>query len=314
MTDPSQTPVLIEQRLAFFKPHLAPYRLIDWTEETIDAVLAAHSGIRAIVTVGEKPLPPAIAALPSLGLVALMGAGFEGIEAEKLRARGVEVTHAPGANAADVADQALALFLALIRGVIDNDRRVRTGLWVDRGAILTAPSVRDQRVGIVGMGAIGQALAQRFAAFGCTIAWHGPRPKPDIPYPRYESLLDLARETDVLVLAHRANESNAGLVSAQVIEAIGPTGYLVNVSRGSAVDEAALIAALREGRLGGAAIDVFEPEPVTEARWADVPRCVLSPHIGGVGMGAWKTIGGVVRDNLDRFFAGSPLASPVPRD
>lgn len=313
MPKASQTPVLINQALGFFKPHIAKYRLIDWSPDTLSDVLAANPGIRAIVAAGESALPEPIEMLPSLGLVALMGVGYEGIQTQRLWERGVEITHTPGANADDVADQALALFLALIRRIVDNDRRVREGLWVDRETILQVPSVRDQRIGIVGMGAIGKALAQRFAAFGCAIAWHGPRPKADISYPRYDSVLDLARNSDVLVLAHRADQSNAGLVNAQVIEAIGLRGYLLNVSRGSAVDEAALIAALREGKIAGAAIDVFEPEPVADRRWADVPNCVLSPHVGGVGTGAWRKIGAMVCENLDRFFAGQPLLSPVPR-
>lgn len=314
MLEPSETPVLIESNFGFFKQHVSKYKLIDWTPDTLAEVLDANPGVRAIITAGEKPLPQLVEELPSLGLVALMGAGYEGIQTERLWARGVEVTHTPGANANDVADQAMALFLALIRRVVDNDRRVREGLWVDRTTLLKVPSVRNQRIGIVGMGAIGKALARRFSAFGCEIAWYGPRPKPEIEYPRYDTVLNLARETDVLVLAHRADHSNAGLVSAQVIEAIGPKSYLVNVSRGLAVDEPALIAALRNGTIAGAAIDVFEPEPVTDTRWADVPNCVLSPHTGGVGLGAWKDVGAKVCENLDCFFQGKPLASPIPHD
>lgn len=311
MYDPSQTPVLIENTLGFFKRHVSKYKLIDWTPETLPQVLAAHPEVRAIVAAGEKPVPEAIAALPSLGLVALMGAGYEGIQVEQLRARGVDVTNTPGANSMDVADQAIALFLSLIRRIIPNDARVRSGDWVDRATILSVPSIRDLKVGIVGMGAIGQALAQRFAVFGCEIAWYGPRPKPEIAYPRHDSVQGLAQACDVLVLCHRANQDNAGLVSAEVLRTIGSRGYLVNVSRGSAVDEDALIAALRDGTIAGAALDVFEPEPVTDTRWADVPNCVLSPHCGGIGQGTWANVGAMVCDNLDRFFTGQSLANPV---
>ena len=312
MVDPATAAVLIEERLGFFKSYLTGYRLVDWTQDRLPQVIAAHPDIRAIVAAGEKPIPEEVASLPSLGLVALMGAGFEGIQLDRLRARGVQVTHSPGANAQDVADQAMTLLLAVVRRVLEGDRRVREGLWVDRGTILTQPSVRDLKAGIVGMGAIGKALAQRLAAFGCAISWHGPRPKPDVEYRYVADLLDLARESDVLLLCHRADQSNAGMVDARVLEAIGPQGYLINVSRGSAVDEPALIRALRDGTIGGAGLDVFEAEPVTGGRWNDVPRCVLSPHTGGIGTGAWRANGAKVRENLDCFFAGRPLASPVP--
>ena len=312
MFDPASSPVLIEERLGFFKSYLSGYRLVDWTPERLQDVIADNPGIRAIVAAGEKAIPEAVASLPSLGLVALMGAGFEGIQVDRLRERGVEVTHSPGANAPDVADQAMTLLLAVARGVLEADRRVRDGLWVDRSTILTQPSIRDLKAGIVGMGAIGRALAERLSAFGCEISWHGPRPKADVTYPFVADLTELARQSDVLLLCHRADQSNAGMVDARVLEAIGPRGYLVNVSRGSAVDEDALIRALRDGTLGGAGLDVFEAEPVAAGRWSDVPRCVLSPHMGGIGSGAWRANGAKVRENLDCFFSGRPLVSPVP--
>ena len=305
--------ILFDSRMRFLAPHLAGYRLIDWHVKSSAPTTEAIDEVRAAVTVGDEPLPPHIEALPHLGLLAVTGAGFDGIQTDRLFARGIEITHSPGANAPDVADHAMALFLALQRRVIDGDRRVRDGSWVDYAMVLQMPSIRDLRVGILGMGAIGEQLAKRLAAFDCPIRWHGPRPRPGIGYPRADSLIDLARDSDVLFLAHRANDSNRGLIDGVVLDALGPKGLLVNISRGLAIDEALLIDALRRGRIAGAAIDVFDPEPVTDARWADAPNCVLSPHVGGVGLGSWATIGKMVRNNLDLFFAGQPVANPIPR-
>ena len=312
MAEPKQQ-VLIEKQLSFFKAYLPTFDLVDWTPETVEQALRDNPGVRAIVATGGKPLPDAIVNHPNLGVVALMGAGYEGLEVERLFARGLQVSNAAGANADDVADHAMALLLGLVRRVVDGDRRVREGLWVDHGMILKTPSIRNLTAGIFGMGSIGKGLAQRMEAFGSKVRWYGPNPKPELKYPRAESLLELARDSDVLFLAHRADDTNRGVVDAEILRALGPKGYLVNVSRGSAVDEATLMGALRDGTIAGAAIDVFEPEPVTDRRWADVPNCVLAPHIGGAGLGAWDNIGGLVTDNLNRFFAGQPLATPIPR-
>ncbi|HKR87461.1 MAG TPA: NAD(P)-dependent oxidoreductase [Phenylobacterium sp.] len=312
MTDPSSPYVLIDRALGFIKKYIDKYHLVDWTPETLEKIVREYPDVRAIVTSGGRPLPELIETLPNLGLVAVMGAGYEGLQTDRLLARGIAVTHAPGANAEDVADHAMALFLGLVRRVADGDRRVRAGLWLDPGSIMSMPSIRNLRVGIVGMGAIGKLLARRLTAFGCQVRWFGPRPKPDVKYPWVASVLELAQESDVLFLAHRADESNRGLVDMRVLEALGPEGLLVNVSRGSAVDEEALIAALRTGAIGGAATDVYGQEPVRDTRWADVPNSLLSPHIGGIGRGSWENIGAMVLDNLNRFYAGQPLATPIP--
>ena len=155
-------------------------------------------------------------------------------------------------------------------------------------------------------------MAERLAPFGCEIAWWGPRPKPDAPFRRVESVLALAEQSDVLIIAHRADDSNKGLISKEVIEALGPRGVLVNIARGSAVDEDALIEALKSGKLGGAALDVFEEEPTPLDRWRDVPNVVLTPHTAGGGDASLRNMTGMVAENLRRFFAGEPLANPVP--
>jgi len=267
---------------------------------------------RVLITIGSRAVEPEIAALPDLGLVAAFGSGFEAIDVSSLRARGVEVTHSPHANHDDVADHAIGLLIAEVRKIADGDRSIRAGEWVRGRHRPLARSIKSMQVGVVGLGAIGLGIAQRLQPHGCAIAWWGPRPKPEVAFRRAESLLALARESDALMIAHRADDANRGLIDAEIIEALGPRGFLVNISRGSAVDESALIAALKAGRLGGAALDVFEEEPTPADRWRDVPNVVLTPHTAGSAEDSFAAMTGMVIDNVSRFLAGQPVATPVP--
>jgi len=287
--------------------------VVDLPSADIPAFAAgAGQGTRVLVTTGSRPVEPEIAALPRLGLVAVIGSGFEEIDVKGLRSRGVEVTHSPHANHEDVADQAVGLMIAAVRKLMVGDRTVRDGAWVkDRHAPPTR-SIRTLKVGITGLGAIGLSVAERLQPFGCQIVWWGPRPKPDVAFPREENLLKLAQDCDVLILAHRADDSNRGLISKAVIEALGPRGVLVNIARGSAVDEDALIEALRSGKLGGAALDVFEQEPTPADRWRDVPNVVLTPHTAGGGDASLAAMVGMVVANTRAFLAGEPVPNPVP--
>ncbi len=286
------------------------YRLIEPPASGV--VVGEGRGARAFITVGNRPMEAEIAALPDLGLVAVVGSGYEAIDVAGLRARGVEVTHSPGANHEDVADHAVGLLIAEVRQLVAGDRRVRAGDWTKDRHPASTRSIRTLKVGIVGLGAIGLAIAERLRPFGCPIAWWGPHPKPGAAYPRTDTLLKLAEESDVLMLAHRADDSNRGLIDAEVIAALGPRGVLVNIARGSAVDEDALIAALRNGRLGGATLDVFQDEPTPAERWRDVPNVVLTPHTAGGAEASLAAMTRMVAENLRRFFAGEPLANPVP--
>ena len=176
---------------------------------------------------------------------------------------------------------------------------------------MLTPSLGGRRVGIVGLGAIGEAVARRCEAFALSVAWWGPREKPDAPWPRSADLTALARDSDILVVAARATEQNRGLISGEVLGALGEEGLLVNVSRGQVVDEDALIAALRSGRLGMAALDVFAEEPTPAERWAGVPNLVLTPHTAGATSAAVPKMAAMTRENLLRFFRGEALLSPV---
>jgi lactate dehydrogenase-like 2-hydroxyacid dehydrogenase len=267
--------------------------------------------VRVFVTTGNSPVPPPIAALPSLGLVAVIGSGFDAIDVKGLRARGVEVTHSPNANHEDVADHAIGLLLMEVRKLSEGDRRVKAGDWLKDRHPPPTRSIRTLKIGIVGLRAIGLAIAERLRGFGCEIAWWGPREKPGVALRRADSLLTLAQESDVLMLAHRADDSNSGLIDKTVIEAVGPRGTIVNITRGSAIDEDALIAALKDGRLGGAALDVFEHEPTSSKRWRDVQNVTLTPHTAGGGDASLRAMTGMVMENVRRYLAGQPVANPV---
>jgi lactate dehydrogenase-like 2-hydroxyacid dehydrogenase len=289
----------------FLEPDYTVWRL--WEGPPVEAV----SVIRALVVAGEFPIDKTLAeGLPNLGLIACFTAGYDGVDLAWARGRGFQVSHSPGVNFEDVADHAIGLMLAAWRRIAQGDREVRAGGWVSSHKMLT-PSLAGRKLGVVGLGAIGEALAARAEAFGLQVSWWGPREKPDATWPRAASLLDLAADCDILIVACRASEETRGLISRQIIEALGPDGLLVNVSRGQAVDEDALIEALKEGGLGMAALDVFETEPTPAARWSDVPNTVLTPHTAGATSAAVPKMVALTRENLRRFFAGEPLANPV---
>lgn len=309
---PQRPALLIMQR------HLAP--LTAFLESAYDVYrfwegppLEAEHDIRALVVAGEFPLDKhLIESLPNLQLIACFTSGYDRIDVDWCRARGLAVTHAPGVNHEDVADHALGLILAARRQIAAGDRALRAGDWTVDSKMIT-PSLNGQRLGVVGLGNIGEAVARRAEALRMTVKWWGPRDKP-AAWPRAASLLELARDSDILVIACKADDSNIGLVSREVIDALGPAGLLVNVARGQLVDEAALIAALKDGRLGQAALDVFEEEPTDASRWADVPNTVLTPHTGGATTEAVQSMLMLLMQNLQAAFAGEPLKTPVPED
>lgn len=268
--------------------------------------------VRSIVHAGEVVLTTEfLESLPALGLIANVSAGYDGIDVAWCRARGIEVTHARGLNAEDVADHAIGLLLAAWRNIPALDRIVHDGRWRQEDRIGGQPSLGGRTLGVVGLGHIGTAVARRAEAFRMKVQWWGPREK-DAPWPRAQNVLELARASDILVVACRAEPANRGLISADVIEAVGPAGLIVNISRGSLIDEPALRAALQDGKLWRAALDVFAQEPTPGELWADIPNAVLTPHTAGSSNEAVPLMVAQAVDNVRRFLAGEPLASPVP--
>jgi lactate dehydrogenase-like 2-hydroxyacid dehydrogenase len=267
--------------------------------------------VEALIWAGEFPLGrDLVDAMPRLSLIACFTVGYDGVDLDLARARGIAVAHGGAANAEDVADHAIGLMLAHRRWIVAGDRHLREGGWTIEAKTRTH-SMRGARLGIVGMGAIGIAIAERATAMKMAIGWWGPREKPALPWQRAPSLTALARQSDMLVVAARADERNRGMIDAAVLDALGPQGVLVNVARGQLVDEAALIERLKDGRLGGAALDVFDPEPTDPARWADVPNVVLTPHTGGATHEAVAQMAATLMGNLAAHFAGQAMPSPV---
>ena len=227
--------------------------------------------------------------------------GVDKVDLPFARSRNVRVTTTPGVLTEDVADLAVGLIIGLLRGIPASDAYVRAGSW-EQGDRPLARKVSGRRFGVVGLGHIGAAIAARLAAFG-PVAYTGPQRK-EVPYAFHADLLDLARASDVLVLACPANASTRHIVNAAVLAALGEEGYLVNVARGAVVDEGALVAALDAGRLAGAALDVFENEPHVPEALRSSSRVVLTPHMASATVETRIRMADVVLENLDAFRAG----------
>jgi lactate dehydrogenase-like 2-hydroxyacid dehydrogenase len=250
-----------------------------------------------------------MARLPKLRIVAHFGVGVDSVDVAAATARGVKVTNTPDVLTDDVADLAIALLLATVRRIPHGDRYVREGKWAQATFPLT-DTLQGKTLGIVGMGRIGRAIAQRGAAFKLKIAYQGPNRKADLAHPYFADPVALAKEADFLVAACPGGEATRGLVSRAVIEALGPQGVFVNISRGSVVDEPALIDALRQGRLGAAGLDVFDNEPRIAGAFLALDNVVLQPHVGSATHPTRRAMGQLVVDNLAAFFAGKPLVTP----
>lgn len=273
---------------------------------------AERTSIRVLVTSGHVGLSAAeMDLLPHLGLVCCIGTGHENVDLAAAAERGVRVTNAAGANAASVADHAIALLLALLRGIPEYDASARAGTW--RGALTPRPTLSGKRLGIVGYGGIGRRVADRAAGFDVSIAYTGRAEKPDVPWRYVASIVALAEMSDILILCAPGGAATRGMVDAQVLKALGPAGYLVNVGRGSLVDTPALIAALHEGDIAGAALDVFETEPEIPAGLRTAPNILLSPHIAGVTVEAQAVSAALMRRNVEAYLANAPLVTPVER-
>jgi lactate dehydrogenase-like 2-hydroxyacid dehydrogenase len=263
------------------------------------AVYALHGCTAALVE-----------ALPKVEIIACMGIGVDRIDLASARARGIRVTNTPDVVTPDTADTAMALMLAVERRIPQGDRFVRSGEWVN-GDFAFGRSLGKRRLGIVGLGRIGRAIAQRAAAFEMEIAYHGPREKAGTPYRYVADLVELADWAEILVAACPGGEATRNLVDGTVLAALGPEGSLINISRGSVVDEAALIAALQSGALGAAGLDVFATEPRVPEALRALDKIVLSPHIGTLTHDARRAMGDLTVDNLHAHFAGRELLSPV---
>jgi hydroxypyruvate reductase len=267
--------------------------------------------VRAIVTNGGAGASAElIGALPRAEIIACFGVGVDAIDLGAARARNIAVTNTPDVLTDDVADLAIGLIIGSARRIAEGDRFVRAGRWL-AGGLALGTRLRGTRLGIVGLGRIGMATARRAEAFGMTIAYHGPRRKSSVRYPYVGDLQSLARDSDVLVLTLPGGAGTKHLVDAGVLAALGAKGTLVNVSRGSVVDEAALVTALLNGSLGAAALDVFQDEPNVPRALLSMDNVLLQPHQASATHGTRAAMGQLVLDNLAAHFASRPLLTPV---
>jgi len=312
----TQIPVLAASQLSPLYTALLDrsYQRLDRLHETDPAAFAvAAPTIHAVAAGGETRVSAElIARLPALEIISVMGVGYDKVDVAAARARGVVVTHTPDVLNDDVADLAIALMLSVARQLPAADRYVRGGQWESKGTMPLARKMSGSRLGLVGMGRIGQVIAQRALAFGMSIAYTARSEKPVLPYRFVPVLTDLAAESDFLVVITPGGAATRKLVDAAVLKALGPMGILVNVARGSVVDEAALIEALERGMLGGAALDVFEDEPRVPERLKALPQVVLTPHIGSATQATRQAMADLALANLDAHFEGRPLLTPVP--
>ena len=279
------------------------------------ALLAQNANrIRGIVSTVSRANAGVTAALietlPCLEIIAHFGVGVDSIDLAAAAARHVIVTNTPSVLTDAVADTALLLLLAVTRDAIEADRFVRAGEW-PAGRLPLATGLGGKLCGIAGMGRIGQAIATRALSFGMAIAWTGPRPKPELTHRYVPGLVQLADEADVLILAMPGGSSTQRVVTADVLAALGPSGYLINIARGSVVDEPALIQALKTGGIAGAGLDVFENEPHIHRDFAGLANTVLFPHLGSATHETRDAMADLVVENLTRHFAGQAVATPV---
>jgi lactate dehydrogenase-like 2-hydroxyacid dehydrogenase len=306
---------------------IGPYP--EWDQVPLDAAFDVHRyfdaadkaaflnrigpKVRAIATRGELGANATlIAACPNLELIAVYGVGYDAVDLAACRARGVRVTNTPDVLTKDVADLGVAMMLAQSRSMIGADRWVRDGSWARNGQYPLQSRVWGKKAGVLGLGRIGFELARRLAGFDLEIAYSANAPKDQAAQWRFiPDPVDLARHSDFLFVTLAASAATRHIVNRDVIEALGPQGMLINISRAANIDETALLEALESGKLGAAALDVFEGEPALNPRFQALPNVLLQPHHGSGTFETRRAMGALLRDNLIAHFAGRALLTPV---
>lgn len=279
-----------------------PEAVLQAYKNDIVGILSAYNGIPVTARILES--------LPNLEIVAQFGVGVDNIDLGAAKARGIAVTNTPDILTPDTADIAFSLILCLMRRIVEADMYVRVGKWVS-GAFSLSSSLSGKTVGIVGMGRIGQAIARRGLAFDMKIVYHGPRQKPDLTYPYYADLRQMAEASDVLVMACPGGAETKNLVTGKILKALGPKGYLVNIARGSVVNTEDLLIALRNRDIAGVGLDVYENEPNVPGALISMDNVVLLPHVGSATAETRSEMGRLVIANILAYFEGKPLLTAV---
>ena len=271
--------------------------------------------VQAIVSTGSVGLSEAMmAALPRLSLFCCYGTGYERVDLDAARRRNIMITHGADANAPDVAEMAFGIFLASVRRIVRADKMIRRGEWTKRIPNRFGPiaGLTGGKLGILGLGAIGLEFVRRAKGFDMEIGYCNRSRRSDVEYAYFPNVMELATWADYLIVCLRSDASNKHIINAEVLKALGPRGHLVNISRGWAVDEAALAEALRNNVIEGAALDVFDEEPYEGTELLHLDNLVMTPHFGGGTEHAQRRMTALVRRNLDAHFTGQPVVSPVP--
>jgi lactate dehydrogenase-like 2-hydroxyacid dehydrogenase len=279
-----------------------------------DAFFAQHADLRAIACSVTNILVPAnlMARFPKLEIVSTFGVGYDHVDVKYAGGHGITVTNTPEVLTEEVADTALGLILCTVRELSQAERFLRAGKWVERGYPLTKATLRNRTVGLVGMGAIGQAIARRLDAFGVPVVYHTRQPRRELAYRHYPSLVDMARAVDILLVIVPGGAATQNMINAEVLDALGSNGILINMARGSVVDEPALIKALQDKRIMAAGLDVYAKEPEVPKALMDLENVVLLPHLGSASEYTRERMDQLVVDNIIAWAAGKPPLTPVP--
>ena len=252
-------------------------------------------------------------ALPKLEIVANFGVGYDAVDSLHAGAHGIMVTNTPDVLTEEVADTAIGLLLNTVREMSAAEAYLRAGAWSAKGNYrLTPLTMRGRTAGIFGMGRIGQAIAKRLEAFGVAVHYHNRRKAEGLAYPYHATLTDLARAVDTLIVVVPGGEATRNAVNAEVLSALGPNGVLINIGRGSTVDEDALIAAMKNGVIAAAGLDVFNNEPHVRPELLSLQNTVLLPHVGSASVHTRMAMGDLCVDNLVSWFSGKGAVTPVP--
>jgi lactate dehydrogenase-like 2-hydroxyacid dehydrogenase len=278
-----------------------------------DTFFKAHSDVHAIACSDTAYRIPGtlMAHFPKLEIVSSFGVGYDHMDVKYASTHNVVLTNTPNVLTEEVADTALGLLLSTVRELPQAERFVRAGKWLERGYPLTKATLRNRTVGIVGMGAIGQAIARRLDAFGVPVVYHTRKPRREVSYLHCPNLIEMARSVDILMVIVPGGPGTANLINAEVLDALGPDGILINMARGSVIDEPALIKALQEKRIMAAGLDVFAKEPNVPAEFIAMDNVVLFPHLGSASVYTREKMDQLVVDNIAAWVAGKPPLTPV---
>ena len=273
---------------------------------------AVAEKIRGIAVTGLRPTgKPVLSRFPKLEIVSSFGVGYDHVDSAYAREHGIVVTNTPDVLTEEVADTAIGLLISVLREFLKADRYLRSGLWTTQDYPLSVGSLRDRKVGMVGMGRIGQAIARRLEAACVPVVYHSRNPAAGVSYQHYPNLIEMATAVDTLIVVTPGGAATANMINADVMKALGPRGVIINVARGSVIDEPALIAALKSGTILAAGLDVFAKEPNVPDELKSMQNVVLLPHIGSASLVTRNAMDQLVVDNLKAWFSGKAPLTPI---